>query len=224
MVMIEFLNSKRMTIVIIGLIFFCLVVVIVEEFVTNSQVPAVYVSPPAFAQDKQISSSQSKHTSNQEKQVPDHIIKPNIANKETGQLASQGDNSTQILPEAHYNHKKCFLKENYFVVKPCALCAVYEQGPLNKLNNDHHKFDICKQTGYKEIVYCSKSGHAERICEPNLRHFFLTLFSFTFFGTLCALGTSIYQRQLRRKYLTTRFRKEKDSDIKYTSIGMSDIN
>lgn len=196
--MIDVLNSKRMTIVIVVLIIICTIVVIIEEWFTNSQL----IISSSIANDNVSNNFHALNSQQQQLQKPpvqqpvNQVPKSYVSQQDTGHNQSifQG---------------RCWLNEEFTIIKPCSLCATYE---LETSHTDYHtNIHLCSKTGYKELIRCVKTGFVERACYTNWRHFFTFLSLTGLFGGISGLLTKHRQHILKSRSLA-RFRKPSRSD------------
>lgn len=217
--MIEVLNSKRMTLVIVILICVCSIVVLIEEWFTNSQL-AISSAPTHGAE---LQADRVKSSSN----LSSGYVDADVNNNQQQQQQLQKPPSLaldQSVPKTYQittktNINKCWLTESYEILKPCSLCRTFEL----EINHSRYQSNVhlCSTSGYKELVECSKSGPVERACYTNWRQF-LTFLSLTgLFGGVSGLLVRHRQYQLRCKTLA-RFRKDSNSDdSNHTLIEMN---
>lgn len=217
--MIEFLNSRRMTIVIVVLIAICTFIVVIEEWFTNSQIGGSALSTNQnFIFNSNIINS-TKNSSNNS--VID-TIQLNGSSLDVNYPASghSRDNSLNRLATGSkrpLKAEKCWLKESFEIVKPCAQCSYEETEYLDSSYSSGKS--LCLTTGYKELIECENSGQVERVCYTSWRHFLAFLSLMTLFGSISGLFIKHRQHELQCRNLS-RFRKQADEESQQTLINM----
>lgn len=216
--MIEVLNSKRMTLVIVVLICVCSIVVLIEEWFTDSQV----VITPTHG-----TNSQGNLTSSYNLSSNNHADVIKNSNQQQQQIQKPpslaiDQSSAEVIgyhASSRTNIDKCWLKESFEIIKPCSLCRTFE---LETNHSRYHTYvHLCSKSGYKELIECSKSGPVERACYTDWKQFLSFLSLVGLFGGISGLLAKHRQYQLRCKTLL-RFRKVSDSDdSNHTLIDMN---
>lgn len=199
-----------MTVVIVILILVCTIVVVIEEWLTNTQSISVISSPS----NPETNLSQENIDINKFNSLDQQQLqKPPSQSFANGQYLSKGINATGI------NIEKCWLKESVEIIKPCALCSIFEL----EINHSRYQANVhlCSKTGYKELVECSKTGPVERACQTNWRQFLTFLSIVNVLGGISGLLVRYRNYQLRCKSLS-RFRKNTDpsDEATHTLINM----
>lgn len=185
-----------MTVIIVVLIVICTIVVIIEEWFTNSQL----IISSSIASDN--ISSNSDIDSNRLNPQQQQLQKPPVQ-----QPVNQVPKNYQSELTGHNQsifQGRCWLNEEFSIIKPCSLCATYE---LETSHTDYHtNIHLCSKTGYKELIRCVNTGFVERACYTNWRQFFTFLSLTGLFGGIAGLLTKHRQHLLKYRTLA-RFRK-----------------
>lgn len=191
--MIELLNSKKMVLLVMILVFACVLIIILEGILTESdEIKPVY-------QNKFSSNAKLDLDSLHKKKIEE--IKGAIDKTKTANRTKEETNSEKLE-----NTSMCWLSESHLVKEPCSPCSDFEQVSQHQ--------SACQNTGYKELVKCEFSGEVYRSCIVlnDSRSFW----SFQFFTMLFGfVGYCLIQwrnRQLDRKMLE-RLRRQLQSGV-----------
>lgn len=183
-----------MTIIIVALIVICTIVVIIEEWFTNSQL----IISSSIASDNISSNNIDSNRLNQQQQLQKPPVQQPVNQVPKNYQTEQRGHNQSIF------QGRCWLNEEFTIIKPCSLCATYE---LETSHTDYHtNIHLCSKTGYKELIKCVNTGFVERACYTNWRHFFTFLSLTGLFGGISGLLTKHRQHLLRSRSLA-RFRK-----------------
>lgn len=198
--MIELFNSKKMILLVLGLVALCIVIIVLEGFLTDDHLWHPLYPAKGHRWDPQKHNLPS--VLNQQLSSKD-AIKANLNNS-----INQINSSDQLIA----NKQKlesisfCWLHESHVLVSPCSECS-------SKDKEEHS--DACNNTGYMELIRCQTSGLIARSCvrsAPSSSHF-------TIFHLLMAIvsGVGYLSITVRRKQLDAkmyeRFRRQLQSGV-----------
>lgn len=180
--MIELINSKKMVLLVMILVFACVLIIILEGILTEKD-----ETRPIY-QNKFSSKSRVDLDSLHKKKLEE--IK-NAINKTRSSNKTKEETNSEKLE----NTSMCWLNENHLIKIPCSPCTESEQISKHQI--------ACLNTGYKELIKCEFSGEVYRSCIVlNDSHSFWT---FQFSAMLISLiGYCLLQlrnKQLDRKML-----------------------
>lgn len=193
--MIELLNSRKMVILVMILVFACILIIILEGILTeNTSDNTRPVSNPNVNLNlsKSKTSKESLDAINKKKidEIKNAINKTKLTNHTKEETNSEKLENTSM----------CWLNEKHLVKVPCSPCTEFEQ-------LDKHQ-SACENTGYKELVKCEISGEVYRSCIllNDSRSFWSFQLASMFVSFAGYILLSVRNKQLDRKW-TERFRR-----------------
>lgn len=178
--MIELLNARRMIIVIGVLIVLCIIIVILEDTITDHvdrPTPVLdYHHLPQLYNHSNIKGNQNRP-----------LNKPTIH-----ELINQSNSSADTISKLILT-TSCWEHESFVTKKRCSPCQANER-----------LLSYCIDTGYKELVHCEKYGDQYRSCDIHQSPSDVTSFFwvFEFFMICISLVFNFYVR--RRQSLLNR--------------------
>lgn len=201
--MIELLNSRKMVLLVVGLVGVCIMIIVLEGLFTDDQ--SWHPLFPAQGYRWQPSHQSSNDVA---KALPGVTAKKMLSN---GTLI-HNNQSNKVSGHELENKQKlestdfCWLHESHVLVDPCAKCTDQEM---------RNHLEACSNTGYKERIRCHTSGLVIRSCitsTTSTSHFttfhicmaFVTLFGYLMLG--------IRRKQLDAK-MYERFRRQLQSGV-----------
>ena len=195
--MIELLNSKKMVLLVMILVFACVLIIILEGILTESdEIKPIYQNRFSSKSKLDLDSLHQKKIEEIKTAIDKTLDKPKAANKSKEETNSEKLENTSM----------CWLNENHLIKEPCSPCSDFETAAPHQ--------SACQNTGYKELVKCEFSGEVYRSCIVlNDSHSF---WSFQFATMLVGfVGYCLIQwrnRQLDRKMLE-RLRRQLQSGV-----------
>lgn len=197
--MIELLNSKKMVLLVMILVFACVLIIILEGILTeNDEIKPVY-------QNQFSSKSKLDLDSLHQKKIDE--IKTAIHKTFDKSKATNNKTKVETNSEKLENASMCWLNENHLVKEPCSPCSDFETA-------GHLQNSACQNTGYKELVRCEFSGEVFRSCIVlnDSRSFWSFQFSTMLIGFVGYCLIQWRNRQLDRKMLE-RLRRQLQSGV-----------
>lgn len=173
--MIELLRSRKMVGATVALIALGIVIIILESL---------------FAVDD---TKPSPHPDANGESIHDRLNKPEASGKEASKSGNPAmkNVSDQLSENALKERFGCWEVEQFDVKKPCARCSNFE------LKSRH--LSACLATGYKEEVYCHKSGLTLKSCDMSSSHFW----AFEIWMTICS-ALFCYLTHMRESQIQSR--------------------
>lgn len=190
--MIEHLNARRMVAVIIVLILLCIIIVILEETITDN------VDRPTPYFNQQHHQQHSKYNDSNINFIGHH----HYQNESRKQIKSPAKDFSH--PSLNVHTISCLSDEPFVVETRCTLCSWSER--TNRL-------PYCIATGYKEQIYCQKSGQKIwQTCDTIISMFYM----FELFMLLMSIVFTFYIRKrqsMMNRAILSRIEKQISSGV-----------